>query len=95
VNQAGLLQTIKTREIGRIMICNLCSSVKQNVRSNKRHERLQQIGLTERISHAIRAKAIWVTRHRCEICEAEWRHVDDANDPCAGWSLERTPQLCE
>ena len=77
------------------MLCNLCLLVEQNVRSNKRHERLRQIGLTERILHPGRSKAVWVTRHLCEICETTWRHVDNANDPCAGWSVEETPQLCE
>lgn len=77
------------------MPCNLCASLPQNVRTNRRHERLRQIGITERISRPGKAKAIWVTHHVCEICETEWRHVDDPYNPRAGWSMEGVPELCD
>ncbi len=76
------------------MTCKLCLSMPQNVRTNKCHERLRQIGMTQRILRPGRAKAIWVTRHICEVCETEWRHVDDPADPGAGWSIECIEQAC-
>lgn len=79
------------------MICHLCASMPLNVRTNRRHERLQQIGVTRRIARGSKAKAIWVTEHMCEICATEWRHVDDPCNPRAGWSQQRQrrPELCE
>lgn len=75
------------------MICALCNSMPQNVRTDKRHERLRQIGVTQRISRPGKAKAIWVTQHVCDVCDTEWRHVDDPANPCIGWSVERIAEL--
>jgi hypothetical protein len=77
------------------MLCILCTTLPQNMRTSRRHEHLQQIGITERISRPGKAKAAWITRHVCEICETEWRHVDDPVDPYAGWSIERIVETCE
>lgn len=77
------------------MPCKLCISMPQNIRTNKRHERLLQVGLTQRISRPGRAKAVWLTHHQCELCETRWLHVDDPSDPQAGWSIEEeVPELC-
>lgn len=71
------------------MPCSLCKALPQHVRSNKRHERLQQVGLTERISKAGRTKAAWITYYVCETCETKWRHVDDPANARAGWSVQK------
>jgi hypothetical protein len=70
------------------MPCDLCKTLPQNIRSNKQHERLNQVGLTERISKTGKTRAAWVTYYVCEICETEWRHVDDPANPNAGWSID-------
>jgi len=77
------------------MPCELCISMPQNTRTSKRHERLQQVGLTRRISRPGRAKAVWLTTHRCELCETVWLHTDDPCDAQAGWSIERTEEQAE
>jgi hypothetical protein len=56
---------------------------------------LRQVGVTQRIARPGKAKAIWVTQHVCDICETEWRHVDDPVNPWVGWSIERSAELCE
>jgi hypothetical protein len=66
----------------------------RNLRTSKRHERLQQIGITQRIARPGKAKAVWITYHLCEICETQWRHVDDPEDPCVGWSVEKEAEVC-
>lgn len=71
------------------MPCNLCKMLPQHIRSDKRHERLQQVGLTERISRAGKSKAAWVTYYVCEICETKWQHVDDPSNTSAGWSVQK------
>jgi len=73
------------------MFCNLCASVPQHIRTDKQHEHLQQVGVTERISQNAKKKPIWVTRFRCELCGTEWRHEDDPRNHVAGWSLEKAP----
>ena len=77
------------------MPCELCSSLPRNVRTLKSHERLRQIGMTQRIARPGRGKAAWITQHVCEVCETEWRHVDDPCDHRAGWSVLRVPEYCE
>lgn len=77
------------------MTCDLCASMPLNMRTNKRHERLQQIGMTRRIARPGKAKAAWVTEHVCDACGTEWRHVDDPYDTRAGWSVCRSPALCD
>lgn len=80
------------------MPCELCISLPLNTRTVKRHERLQQVGLTRRISRPGRAKTVWLTTHRCELCETLWLHTDDPCDPHAGWSPglteQRAAELC-
>lgn len=77
------------------MTCDLCNSLPQNTRTQKRHERLRQIGTTERIARDAHAKACWVTFHQCDICHTQWRHVDDPCDLQAGWSVELVnAQVC-
>ncbi len=71
------------------MTCELCKSTEQNARSKHVHERLQQVGVTERVTRAVRAKAIWVTRFRCQLCGTEWRHEDDMHTGHAGWAIEQ------
>jgi hypothetical protein len=69
--------------------------MQQNVRTNRRHERLEQIGLTERIVRSRYAKPVWVTHHVCKICDTLWRHVDDPGNPHVGWSIEKELHLHE
>lgn len=76
------------------MACKLCNALPRNMRTDKRHERLQQTGLTERVARPGKSKAAWITFHVCELCDTEWRHVDDPTDPRAGWSMERSSELC-
>lgn len=76
------------------MLCNRCTSILKNLQTSRRHERMQQVGLTERVSRPGRAKPAWITLHMCDICETEWRHVDDPLDPEAGWSIESVPEMC-
>jgi hypothetical protein len=71
------------------MPCALCQSVDQNVRNLRIHERLRQIGTTERITRSANRKAAWVTWFCCEVCGTEWRHEDDQNNNRAGWSIAR------
>lgn len=71
------------------MSCSLCKALPQHVRSNKRHERLQQVGLTERVSKAGKTKAAWITYYVCDICETKWRHIDDPTNTSAGWSVHK------
>lgn len=75
------------------MPCELCLLLPRNVRTTKRHERLQQVGLTKRIARPGRAKAAWITHHVCEICETEWRHVDDPLNLNAGWTIQRMAEV--
>lgn len=70
------------------MTCELCDSLPRNVRTDRRHERLRQIGLTQRIARSGHGKAVWVTYHVCDLCATQWCHVDDPCDPHAGWSQE-------
>ncbi len=80
------------------MPCNLCKMLPQHVRSDKRHERLQQVGLTERISRTGKARAAWITYYICEICETQWQHVDDPLNTMAGWSVQKKlgfPERCD
>lgn len=70
------------------MTCELCDSLPRNVRTSKRHERLRQIGLTQRIARSGHAKAAWVTYHVCDLCSTHWRHIDDPCDRHAGWSQQ-------
>jgi hypothetical protein len=73
----------------KLMTCDLCKSTEQNTRGKRAHERLQQVGLTERVGRAPRGKAIWVTRFRCDVCGTHWRHDDDLHTGIAAWSIER------
>lgn len=80
------------------MPCNLCKMLPQHVRSDKRHERLQQVGLTERVSRAGKTKAAWITYYVCEICGTKWQHVDDPANTMAGWSVQKQlafPERCD
>lgn len=70
------------------MYCELCNSLPQDTRTAKRHERLRQIGLTQRIARPGHSKAAWVTYHVCDVCATHWRHVDDPANLHAGWSVE-------
>lgn len=75
------------------MTCELCNALPRNVRTVKRHERLRQIGLTQRIARSGHGKAAWVTFHVCDLCTTYWRHVDDPADAQAGWTVERAAVL--
>ena len=77
------------------MPCGLCETLPQHIRSDKKHERLRQIGLTERVSGAGRTRAAWITYYTCEICESKWQHVDDPANEYAGWSIEKHPASTE
>jgi hypothetical protein len=77
------------------MTCDLCKSTEQNARGKYVHERLLQVGVTERLTRSPRAKAIWVTRFRCEICGTHWRHDDDLHTGTAGWSMEQPHTTAE
>jgi hypothetical protein len=76
------------------MTCELCNSLPRGVRTSKRHERLRQVGLTQRVARPGHAKAAWVTFHVCDLCATQWRHVDDPCDAHAGWSVGRPALLC-
>jgi hypothetical protein len=69
----------------------MCKALPKHVTSDKRHERLQQIGVTERVPNAGKTKAAWITYYMCEICETKWRHVDNPANTHAGWSIEKHP----
>jgi hypothetical protein len=69
------------------MTCELCKRTEQNARGKYVHERLQQVGVTERVTRTAR-KAIWVTRFHCQLCGTHWRHEDDMHTGRAGWSVE-------
>jgi hypothetical protein len=71
------------------MLCNLCKTLPKHVTSEKRHERLQQTGITERIRNPGKIKAAWITYYTCEICETKWRHIDDPAQTHNGWSVEQ------
>jgi hypothetical protein len=77
------------------MTCDLCKATEQNARGKHVHERLQQVGMTERVSRSPRSKAIWVTRFRCEVCGTQWRHDDDLHTGNAGWRVEGYPSTTE
>lgn len=76
------------------MSCDLCNCIPHNIRTSKRHERLRQIGTTERISRGTKTKAVWITQYVCDICSTHWRHVDDPGNVNVGWSLEGQEKLC-
>src|SRR5690606_20003817 len=71
-----------------IMRCELCRALPRDARTTRRHERLRQVGLTQRIARPGHGKAAWVTFHVCEVCATQWRHVDDPGNQHAGWSVE-------
>lgn len=71
------------------MLCTLCKALPQNVPTDKRHERLQQVGLTERIPKEGKTKAAWITYYVCEVCDTKWRHIDDPANIRAGWSVQK------
>lgn len=75
------------------MMCELCSSLARNDRVREPHERLRQVGLTQRIARHGRGKAAWVTFHVCDQCATQWCHVDDPRNPRAGWSVEQAALL--
>jgi hypothetical protein len=76
------------------MTCELCKRTEQNARGKYVHERLQQVGVTERVTRTAR-KAIWVTRFHCQLCGTHWRHEDDMHTGRAGWSVELTASAAE
>jgi hypothetical protein len=73
------------------MLCRLCEALPQHTRTNKDHEHLHQVGLTERISKPGKIKAAWLTHYVCAICNTRWQHIDDPADATAGWSIEQYP----
>jgi len=76
------------------MICELCKTTERNARGKHVHERLQQVGVTERVTRASR-KATWVTRFHCQLCGTYWRHEDDLHTGRAGWAKENAPTPAE
>jgi hypothetical protein len=86
--------TTATRPGIGFMTCELCKRTEQNARGKYVHERLQQVGVTERVTRTAR-KAIWVTRFHCQLCGTHWRHEDDMHTGRAGWSVELTASAAE